>query len=551
MRCLSFLASPVMGAVLFAAPLLAQEQAEQFDADLFGRSNMAIKQFIGTLPKGSQPPTDPAPAALAGQTGAGGCPVLLWHSKQKGVPGEQYDLIELDQDASQIWQIGWNTREYQILYRSGARQRAEFQRTRSSAVGVVDFGCVESGLARLTVTDCATGRPLSNARVSLHARRPIPLVQDMRTDATGRLWLMCPGCELPETVDLQVSRDGYREHQGEVRFSRQRVNDLAECLKAPDRFVPAPKAAAPQPVNVAPKAVEIPQGFDRKRSATDRATGHAYASSTGAHDWAEARQLCQAQGGHLATITSRWENNFLVQTFNTDRRLWLGGTDDTASGQWEWITGERWGFTNWNPGEPNNSGGGEFFLQYDQGGKWNDEGHPGGSHHFGFLCEWEPQGAPTFEKQSQLSRDPAPVEPEPEPRPATPHSPAGAVVDPATGHAYRRSDGRATWAEGFQLCLAEDGHLATITSKRENDFVAAHFNGSRRIWLGGTDAGREGQWQWVTGEPFSFRGFGEGEPNDQGQGEDYLELGDGGQWNDDGAPKEDRSFFFLCEWEPR
>ena len=82
-------------------------------------------------------------------------------------------------------------------------------------------------------------------------------------------------------------------------------------------------------------------------------------------------------------------------------------------------------------------------------------------------------------------------------------------------------------------------------------FVAGQFDGSQRIWLGGSDAGAEGDWRWITGEVWDFAAWNDNEPNDSKQGEDYLELGDGGQWNDDGLPKEDRAFFYLCEWGQR
>ena len=90
--------------------------------------------------------------------------------------------------------------------------------------------------------------------------------------------------------------------------------------------------------------------------------------------------------GHLATVTSRSENFFLVKTFGKpalgDR--WIGGYQDTQSSQysepaggWTWVTGERWRYTHWYRGEPNDAGepGTENFLQIRgdvRAARWND-----------------------------------------------------------------------------------------------------------------------------------------------------------------------------------
>lgn len=90
--------------------------------------------------------------------------------------------------------------------------------------------------------------------------------------------------------------------------------------------------------------------------------------------------------GHLAAITSKEENDFIVdnfpQAFHPYRGgYWLGGFQqlpNTAPDQgWMWVTSEPFNFTNWGTGEPNNWGGEEDFLHYDwlsnsPKGCWND-----------------------------------------------------------------------------------------------------------------------------------------------------------------------------------
>jgi len=96
--------------------------------------------------------------------------------------------------------------------------------------------------------------------------------------------------------------------------------------------------------------------------------GHSYYRSTGSMTWTDARQACINMGGHLVTITSAGENNFV---FNTWPSGWIGFNDEAVEGQWRWVTGESVVYTNWNGGEPNNAGN-EDYAQFVSGGRWND-----------------------------------------------------------------------------------------------------------------------------------------------------------------------------------
>ncbi len=80
--------------------------------------------------------------------------------------------------------------------------------------------------------------------------------------------------------------------------------------------------------------------------------------------------------GHLATMTSAPENQFIVENLLNAGNLWLGGLqpdpDVPPNEGWAWVTGEAWEYTNWWPGEPNDSSGDEHFLQMNDNGEWND-----------------------------------------------------------------------------------------------------------------------------------------------------------------------------------
>ncbi|MFA7238043.1 MAG: lectin-like protein [Phycisphaeraceae bacterium] len=109
--------------------------------------------------------------------------------------------------------------------------------------------------------------------------------------------------------------------------------------------------------------------------------------------WTDAQTQAVAAGGYLATISSSAENAFVASLvtdlkywynnspWNNSIGPWFGGYKDTVNfSVWHWVTGEDWSFSQWDPGEPNNLGGGEnrthFFSDpaSTAGSNWNDIG---------------------------------------------------------------------------------------------------------------------------------------------------------------------------------
>ena len=112
------------------------------------------------------------------------------------------------------------------------------------------------------------------------------------------------------------------------------------------------------------------------------------------------------------------------------------------------------------------------------------------------------------------------------------------------GHEYKLFTNSKTWDKAKADCEAQGGHLVTISSKEENDFVS-NLAGSDPIWIGLTDEIHEGSWQWINGESLTYTNWGSGEPNDAGTGEDYAVMGINSLWNDEFNHREN----YVCEWE--
>lgn len=110
--------------------------------------------------------------------------------------------------------------------------------------------------------------------------------------------------------------------------------------------------------------------------------------------WPRSRDRAVQMQGHLATVTSQDEAEFILRLCDSDVFWslddpgnafgpWLGGTQPAGSvepdGGWRWITDEPWAYTNWLQGEPNNLIGNENSLHMfaaagsPRGAFWNDE----------------------------------------------------------------------------------------------------------------------------------------------------------------------------------
>jgi hypothetical protein len=96
------------------------------------------------------------------------------------------------------------------------------------------------------------------------------------------------------------------------------------------------------------------------------------------------------------------------------------------------------------------------------------------------------------------------------------------IANPRNGHRYRvvEEDG---WFECHQTAISMDAHLVTIEDAAELAWLVAAFGDEEPFWIGLTDERREGDWEWVTGEPLEFTNWAEAQPQDgHATGADYA-----------------------------
>lgn len=225
---------------------------------------------------------------------------------------------------------------------------------------------------------------------------------------------------------------------------------------------------------------------------------HIYSLYEQVVSWKTAKEFCEKMGGHLVTVTSKDESDFINQLSKNGKvkRYWLGATDE--DGKWKWVTGETFNFVNWCVGEPNNAGNVEHYMDLYDNSNWNDSEN---NSSYGFILEVELPLTSTDTIQYN-------------------------------NHKYVRYDFPLNWTEAETFCKQQGGHLATITSEAENNAIKQLLENAAmdRYWIGAKRT--NDKWAWVSNEDFQYTNWYVNEPNNTLGIENYLEIYNNTGWND-------------------
>lgn len=136
--------------------------------------------------------------------------------------------------------------------------------------------------------------------------------------------------------------------------------------------------------------------------------------------------------------------------------------------------------------------------------------------------------------------------------PGTASANSAKLINPSNGHTYQRFDANVTWNTAKNSCANLGGHLVTVTSAAEQDWIKNKLPGVS--WIGATDQVSEGTWEWITGETWSYSNWDAGQPDDGALGQDFalIVVLDGGVivWDDNGGPNNPGAAYpYICEWD--
>lgn len=121
--------------------------------------------------------------------------------------------------------------------------------------------------------------------------------------------------------------------------------------------------------------------------------GNKYTVYNSGKNWGDAKTWCEANGGHLVTISDEQEWNVvknLLKKYN-GVECWLGA--EKTNETWKWVDNTQFEYNDWGKNQPDNSGGTEKYLGTWGGGYinsyyWNDFSYAPDDVG-GFVCEFE------------------------------------------------------------------------------------------------------------------------------------------------------------------
>lgn len=168
--------------------------------------------------------------------------------------------------------------------------------------------------------------------------------------------------------------------------------------------------------------------------------GKHYWFCTGQKTFDEARASCRRAGTDLAAIESGAENQFVAEHLAVPS--FVGLSDQDREGAWKWLATQQ--------------------LTYCAGTGVSNQSY----------VSW----AANQPKQA-----------------------ADCEYSTRDGHGYWSCNNSASWNDARLACSGIDMALAEINDGAENAFLAGNVG---NVWLGGSDAGQEGTWTWLSGGNF-------------------------------------------------
>jgi hypothetical protein len=278
-----------------------------------------------------------------------------------------------------------------------------------------------------------------------------------------------------------------------------------------------------------------------------------YAMIPYAATFPQARAICEAMGGRLASVHDTETNTLLASMACDAGYLGLTFSDETGP---TWVDGSDFDFDAFTSSQMRDITDGWACLMYGSDAGWRF--FDNSEQTLWFYCQWDqqpPADIMTIAWETYL---------EELARPQTPDTPGSDDVLPTgpiefNGHWYQAFYDPKTWTDAQAHCVELGGHLVFIDDQEENEFSLLFLDYVGYLWIGATDEVTEGTFLWADGSEITFTAWDTGEPNDYEGAEDHVDLHTSPQgtpvwndWNGDTAARNFNGitgFPYLCEWD--
>ncbi|XP_022088561.1 lymphocyte antigen 75-like [Acanthaster planci] len=218
--------------------------------------------------------------------------------------------------------------------------------------------------------------------------------------------------------------------------------------------------------------------------------------------WGTAQKRCQKKGGNLAIIPDAATTTFLKNVLTgVGGQFWIGLHDVIAENTFKWIDGTpitSSSYTNWNPGEPNNSGNEDCVTMYASSAKWNDDSCSKTKY---YICSRSSNVSPVCDEADGWTN--------------------------YNGKCYQFFNRGVTWQGAENTCkYFKGGHITSVKSAADQKYLdnlqAAHTSD---YWIGLQDKenGNDGEYQWsdkTTFDPNMFSKWDANQPTNQWYGKE-------------------------------
>lgn len=319
--------------------------------------------------------------------------------------------------------------------------------------------------------------------------------------------------------------------------------------------------------------------------------GHLYATLETEINWYDAYKLCNDMGGYLVTVTSEREQQ-LINSIIASRTLPEGRSEYTywsglmkKTNVWEWVNGEELDFTYWGPQgldgntanwhmafttKLKNQSANSSMLE----GHWEDVRH---TELNGIICEIDlniTESTHYFTEWETITEVSCYGDGEEyrlcthcgleETRVINQYE-HNFVLDEVSGvnlcehcsaalyngRIYKAFDIRCSWYDAHIHSTKLGGHLLTIASQEEQDFVESYMTAisfTDEAWIGAFNDGIK--WQWSHKENFGYTHWDTNQPDKYGGYQFFATINytNFGRWHDR-SPLEGNGYLFICEWE--